>query len=150
MTNPTITSSAVMPLCISKRSTCSRRRNSCQTREGGGRMKAGMPSSGGSHSQAARKATSSPALARSVPLLNEFVRVEVANRRFFLHDALLHVELLQRGHARGVDDAEGLLARIDERVVEAEDLFDVGFLALVLRHRGDVIGHRALGVGHDV
>ena len=67
-----------------------------------------MPSSGGSHSQAARKATSSPMLARSVPLLNEFVRVEVANRRFFLDDALLHDylqtlwrPLVQAARARG-------------------------------------------------
>src|SRR5258708_7743629 len=133
-----------MPLCRSRRSASSRCRNSRHTRDGGGSMKAGTSSSGGSHSQAARKATSSPALARSVPLLNEFVRVEVANRRFFLHDALLHVELLQGGHARRIDDAQRLLARIDQRVVEAEHLLDISFLALALPHRGDVAVDRAL------
>src|SRR3990172_4635455 len=125
------------------------RRNSVQTCDGGGRMNRGIFARPGSHSQAARKASSTAthamtvlwfrlldmlaALARgAAALLDELVRVEVGNRRFPGHEAFLHIEFLHRREALRIHGAEHLLARVHVAVVELEDRLDVRPFPLVL------------------
>src|SRR2546426_1955670 len=139
---PTMTSSEVMPLCQSRRSAPSMRVNSLHTLDAGGSTNAGIPASLGSHSQAARKTTSTATLANAV-LLNKLVGEKLVDRHFLRHDALRDVELLHPRQTLGVHRAELLLALVGVLDVVLNHLLDELLLALERGRAGDVVRHHA-------
>src|SRR5437762_8643821 len=140
---PTMTSSEVMPLCHRRRSAPSMRVNSLHTLDAGGKMNCGMPASLGSHSQPARKTTSTATLANAV-LLNKLVGVELVDRHFLRHDLFRDVELLHAREAIGVHRAELLLALVGVLDVVLDHFLDDLLLALERRRTGDVVRHHCL------
>src|SRR6266576_7281240 len=83
-------------------------------------------------------------------LLDEFVAVELLDRRRLLDEAFGQIEVLQLGEPLGVDLAQLLLSRVDQVRVHGERESHCPFLSLPVRHEAYEIVRLLVRIIHDV